>query len=350
VIHRLESGGVTPVRERAEPTNSIETQRTDARPPVAGEDVDYYGVPAIHPPHWKWLIIAYFYLGGISGAAYVIAAIEERGGNRADVYLLRVARYISLAALLPSPVLLILDLGRPKRFFYMLRVLKLRSPMSTGTWGLTAFGAFVTLSALMQAHEDDLLPSAVSQRVPSRMGSQVIAGVGSLLGLFVAGYTGVLLAATAVPLWMKRPLLLGPLFLCSAFSTAAAAIELILTMLPRVDPATRNRLARFESVALLAEMGVLATWLTRLGSTAQPLTSGAESLVIRHGVVGAGMTLPLLLRALAHHREKRLGRQLSSVAAVCVLTGGFALRYAIVNGGQASARNPRFTFDLTRGE
>ena len=37
----------------------------------------YYNVPVIHKPHWKWLIICYFFLGGISSASYVIAAIAE---------------------------------------------------------------------------------------------------------------------------------------------------------------------------------------------------------------------------------------------------------------------------------
>src|SRR5918998_3914770 len=116
----------------------------------------YYGQPVIHKPHWKWLIIWYFFLGGISSASYVIASIAALFGGREGRQITRVGRYLSLAALLPSPILLILDLGRPERFLYMLRIVKLRSPMSVGTWGLTIFGAFSAISALRQAAQDGL--------------------------------------------------------------------------------------------------------------------------------------------------------------------------------------------------
>src|SRR5687768_12665967 len=116
----------------------------------------YYGVPPVHKAHWKWLVIVYFFLGGISSASYVIASIAELVGGAEARRVTRVGRYLSLAALIPSPILLILDLGRPERFLYMLRIVKLRSPMSVGTWGLTIFGGFCTLSALIQAAQDGL--------------------------------------------------------------------------------------------------------------------------------------------------------------------------------------------------
>src|SRR5262245_8928437 len=90
---------------------------------VADESrASYYGLPVLHAPHWNWLIIVYFFLGGISSAAYVIASIAELFGGREGVAIKRAGRYLSLAALIPSPILLILDLGRPERFHHMLRV------------------------------------------------------------------------------------------------------------------------------------------------------------------------------------------------------------------------------------
>src|SRR4051812_40936790 len=91
--------------------------------------VGYYGVPVIHKPHWKWLIIVYFFLGGISGASYVIASLSHLFGPNQDRRIVRAGRYLSFATLIPCPVLLILDLGRPGRFLNMLRIVKLRSPM-----------------------------------------------------------------------------------------------------------------------------------------------------------------------------------------------------------------------------
>src|SRR4051812_12496931 len=99
----------------------------------------YYGVPPIHKPHWHWLIVSYFFLGGLSGGSYVVASIADLFGHADDRETVRVGRYLALLALLPCPLLLVLDLGRPERFLHMLRVLKLRSPMSLGTWGLLSF-------------------------------------------------------------------------------------------------------------------------------------------------------------------------------------------------------------------
>src|SRR5215210_6383422 len=75
----------------------------------------YYGIPAVHKSHWGWLIVVYFFLGGIAGASYVIASIADLVGGAAGKRVVRAGRYISLAALIPSPILLILDLGRPDR-------------------------------------------------------------------------------------------------------------------------------------------------------------------------------------------------------------------------------------------
>ena len=183
----------------------------------------YYDIPVIHGPHWKWLVIGYFYFGGISGASAVIAAFLRLFGGLSGAPLARIATYVSFVALLPCPVLLILDLGRPARFFHMLRAFRVSSPMSVGTWGLTVFGVISALTAGLQLLDDR---SAGNQDRPNDARQAVSKGLallGGLSGFFITGYTGVLLAATAVPLWSKRPAILGPLFLSSAMTSGAAA-------------------------------------------------------------------------------------------------------------------------------
>ena len=69
-------------------------------------------MPVIHKPHWRWLIITYFFLGGIAGGSYAIASVAELVGGAGGRRITR-GRFISLAALLPCPLLLVLDLGRP---------------------------------------------------------------------------------------------------------------------------------------------------------------------------------------------------------------------------------------------
>jgi formate-dependent nitrite reductase membrane component NrfD len=313
----------------------------------AGDEArdSYYGVPVVHKPHWKWLIILYFYLGGLSGASYFVAAIAERFGGQHGRPIARAGHYLSLAALIPSPFLLILDLGRPERFLYMLRVVKLSSPMSVGTWGLTLFGAFCTLSAMVQAAQDGLLGQA---RVLRRLPSQAISAVGSLFGFFVAGYTGVLLAATAIPLWTRAHRLMGPLFLASALSTATAALTLILT-LARSSHESLKRLERLERVALVAELGLLLALRATLGRTlARPMEEGQLGAIYRGGVLGLGLVAPLALHARSILLKQPLSRAAASVASLLVLVGGFLFRYVIVMAGRASGDDPQATFEMTR--
>ena len=66
----------------------------------------------------------------------------------------RVAYPMALVLLLADLACLVLDLGDPLRFHHMLRVFKPSSPMSLGTWCLTAYS--VPLTALMRA---GLLPA-----------------------------------------------------------------------------------------------------------------------------------------------------------------------------------------------
>src|SRR4051794_26965562 len=107
---------------------SIE-RRESSSAGASREPVGYYGLPVIHGPHWKWLIICYFFLGGISGTAAVLSAIARLFDHQDGPRIARVATYTSMGALLPCPIFLILDLGRPARFLNMLRVLRPSSPM-----------------------------------------------------------------------------------------------------------------------------------------------------------------------------------------------------------------------------
>ena len=325
-----------------------EPRRGGGRSAADETRVDYYGVPPIHKPHWKWLIISYFFLGGIAGASYVLASIAELVGGPQARPITRAGRYLSLTALLPSPVLLILDLKRPQRFLHMLRVVKLRSPMSVGTWALTVFGGFCGLSALIQAAEDGLLGrTALLARILRWLPARTIGAVGSLFGFAVSGYTGVLLAATAVPLWTRNALLLGPLFLVSAISNATAAITLALVLGRRTGHETLARLEQLERLALVAELGLLLALRRNLGAIiGRPLREGRTGQIARWGVAGGGIAAPLLLQFLARHAPRP--RFVTACASILALIGGFLLRYVMVVAGQHSADDPAATFELTK--
>ncbi len=229
----------------------------------------------------------------------------------------------------------------------MLREFRATSPMSVGTWGLTAFGFISTLTTGLQLLEDR---SARKQdRVTGvwRAVSQGLAVLGGLSGFFVAGYTGVLLAATAVPLWSKRPALLGPLFLSSAMTSGAAAISAVASAMEPEEHDAHDRLRTLETLSTVAEEFLLVMWITALGSTAKPVAEGRLGAVVRHGAVGAGMALPLTVSAVSPYLPRRLRRPAAVVSAALTLAGVFTVRYAVVMGGRQSADDPRATFDMT---
>ncbi|HEY3110001.1 MAG TPA: NrfD/PsrC family molybdoenzyme membrane anchor subunit, partial [Chloroflexota bacterium] len=175
---------------RLEPPDRHAEER-EAAGALAGERlvaVGYYGLPALKRPHWRWQIPLYFFLSGLAGAAYLLAALADLFGGEEDEPVASTGRWLALVALLPCPLLLIDDLERPGRFRHMLRIVKPRSPMSVGSWALTLFGGLAGGSALLE------LVGAPRQL---RRGLGLL---GAPVAAFVGTYTGVLLAATAVPI------------------------------------------------------------------------------------------------------------------------------------------------------
>lgn len=313
------------------------------QPSETPEVVGYYGQPAIHGPHWNWLIIGYFFVGGISGGAASLAAAASVFGGPEHERLRDRATIVSFVALLPCPALLILDLGRPARFLNMVRVFRPSSPMSMGTWGLNIFSALVSASMAIVVGRS-ILGDRVS--VP-RPAERVLHGTTGIAGLFLAGYTGTLLAATAVPLWAKRPGLLGPLFLSSAISSACATT--VLAMLPGEpdDVVDDEALTLLDAAAALVKAGLLASWVMGLGEEGRPVREGARGRIVREGCVLAGVVVPLAIEA-ATSKSWRWRQAGKIVAATLSLAGTLAVRYAVVSGGRASATDPRATFNLAQ--
>ena len=71
----------------------------------------YYGQPVVKPPVWTWEIPLYFFFGGMAGMSAVIASGAIIFHH---VDLARAAMWIAaIAGAVLSPILLIMDLGRP---------------------------------------------------------------------------------------------------------------------------------------------------------------------------------------------------------------------------------------------
>src|SRR6266480_6798126 len=189
------------------------------------EEASYYDFPVLKAPTWHWEITWCFFFGGLAAGNYVIASIASLFGARDDRAVARAGYYLSLVTLLPCPILLIKDLGRPERFLHMLRIFKVKSPMSMGTWGLVSFSLFSGITAVIQVARDGILGRWWGPRLLAALPQKLLAIPGSALGVFLGGYTGVLLTATSIPLW-SRSKVLGAIFISSAVSTSSALISL----------------------------------------------------------------------------------------------------------------------------
>ncbi len=310
------------------------------------QELSYYDFPVLKAPFWRWEIIWYFFFGGLAAGSYVITTIASFFGSREDRAATRVGYYLSLLALLPCPPLLIKDLGRPERFLHMMRMFKVKSPMSMGVWALLSFSFFSGITAFIQGAKDGLLGNWWGARVLAALPQRLLSLPGTAVGVFLAGYTGVLLTVTSVPLW-SRSKLLGGIFITSAMSTGTALLSLVLR-LTGAPSSTLHKLERMEWSAILLEMTELLAFLRQSGRTARPLVGTAPK---EHGptfwrfVFGGGLLLPWLLQTLTlfglRSGKRATGRGV--LISLLVLTGGYFLRHTIVEAGHTSSADARTT-------
>jgi formate-dependent nitrite reductase membrane component NrfD len=282
------------------------------------------------PPHWGWLIVLYFFVGGLAGGSYFLAALIDLLGRREDRPLAHVGYYIAFPCIAFGGLLLTLDLTRPLRFWHMMLesntyrpMFKYWSPMSIGSWALLIFGFFTFLSFLGALAEDGRIawPAVRKVRPPTALGI-VIATIGGIAGFYVASYTGVLLAVTNRPIWSDTPLL-GMLFVVSAASTSAALIMLLAHRSGWTLPGLAN-LHRMESWVMGLELLVLVAVIVSLGPVLRAwLNAWGFLLVI---VIILGMIAPLVLT----WRARRVRAWDVTTVAVLVLVAGFLLRVIVV--------------------
>ena len=348
---RVQPDGQQLPEERSTPNALIEqlaTWSTGYTPDPQRElqEPTYYDYPVLKAPVWSWEIVWYFFFGGLAAGCYVIASIASLFGSSEDRAVVRAGYYASLLALLPCPPLLIKDLGRPERFLNMLRVFKTKSPMSIGVYALIALSFFSGITAVIQGARDGLLGMWWGARCLARLPQKLFAVPGTFFALFLGGYTGVLLAATSVPLW-SRSKLLGGIFFSSAISTSSALISLILRIVG-VPGRILRKLERLEWAALLVEMTGLFAFLRGSGRAARPLVGtnpGEKGQTFWIAVFVGGLALPWLLQTskLIGMRSEKRTRGRGILISSLVLVGGYFLRKTIIEAGHTSSKDARTT-------
>ena len=280
-------------------------------------------------PHWRWFITAYFYLGGLAGGTYFVATMMHLCSKSPD------RRMIRLGYLIPFPVvalcglLLTVDLGRPERFWHMLiqsetfrPMLKTYSPMSSGAWVVLLFSGCAFLSFLAALAEWGWPDWPVLRRLdPTSRAGRLLTVIGAVLGLYLAGYTGVLLAVTNRPIWADTNFL-GLTFLVSSVA-ASAALLILLGSWIGASSSTVHSLERFDRSVLVLEVLALAALVVSLGRVATVWLNGWGLLLA--AVVLGGIALP---RELARWRPAS-DRQ-GWIGPVLILLGGLLFRVVIV--------------------
>jgi formate-dependent nitrite reductase membrane component NrfD len=304
----------------------------------------------VRPPDWTWYIIPYFFLAGLAGGSYVIATLLRLFGERSDEPAARLGYYAAFLAFLPCPVLLALDLTQPLRFWHMLWNttpdnqgfnFKTGSPMSVGSWALVVFGLFVTVSFLEVLVRDGRLRWSLAARVVRLLDGALGRAwnvVGAVLGLFVAGYTGVLLSVSNQPVWSDT-WALGGLFLASGLAGSAALLALLVRY-RREAQASSGMLELSERLWTLLELALLVVFVLTLVPAGALDDAFGFPWILLWLVAFAGM-LPglrgLLGSRLAVTGEGAVVAQPAAAAVAVpglVLLGVLALRAAVILSAQ----------------
>ena len=306
---------------------------------VAGKGVDvaggpiprkpgYYGQAVVKPPVWTWQVPLYFFFGGLAGMSAVIASgailFHHVDVARAAMWL------ATIAGAVLSPILLIMDLGRPRLFLNMLRVFKHRSAMSMGAWILSLFGACVVPGLIaLELHAHQTFPGTIGQIIRIAAGAFIF-GAG-IFGTLLATYTGVLIGATAIPAWFLHRTLLPIHFGTAGLGSAAALLELLGHRI-----AALNFLGYYAATVETA----LLIWLSvnKHGVADRAIHEHGSGWLIRIGEVLTG-PLAFVLRLFG----------LIPFAAISFLIGSLVSRFGWIMVGKVSGADPEAVFASQNG-
>jgi formate-dependent nitrite reductase membrane component NrfD len=284
----------------------------------------YYGRPVLKTPAWNWMIAAYLFAGGLSAGSAMLAAGADLTGRPG---LRRVGRLGALASLAASMYFLVADLGRPERFHHMLRVAKPSSPMSVGTWILTAYGPGAGLAGVAEMMPARLRRTFVGKVLgwsarPAGLSAAAVAPG-------VASYTAVLLSQTAVPAWHEAHPYLPFVFTGSA-AASGGGLGLLLAPVDEAGPARRMAVAG-------AGLEVVASRLLeqRLGLAAEAYTTGKAHRLRKWSEY---LTIGGALGAAVAGRN----RPAVAVSGLALLAGSALQRFGVFEAGVESTRDPKY--------
>ena len=334
------TGGHDNLWDRKEKRPYVETTSERSHPDV-WKGPTYYGRSQLKAaPFNNWVVGGYIFLAGLSGGAAIVSTVAEAVQGRRAQGVGRRGRYVATLAPTLGALLLVWDLHTPQRFYNMWRVFKTTSPMSLGTWILTAFIPSSMLGALAQLGSD-VWPRWGWLRPAAR----IVSAPSSLTGAGLSTYTSALLSATSTPYFAAAPRAQAVRLASSAIASGAAAL-----VLGERDEASRDALNLILGGALATELAATvahhrAAERQGVGPALKTRWGRVETIAVE----GLGVLLPMALHAASHlARDKRTQDAMSDLAAVATLAGSAMLRVSVLAVGEQSARLPEVSLAFSQ--
>ncbi|HLK51412.1 MAG TPA: NrfD/PsrC family molybdoenzyme membrane anchor subunit [Bryobacteraceae bacterium] len=296
-------------------------------PQVTPAETTYYERPLLKQSVWSADIPLYYFVGGAAGAALTLGAamqLAARGRRRRELRALSAhCHWIGIIGSTAGAAFLIHDLGRPSRFLNMMRVFRPTSPMNMGAWILAGAAPTAIATGLL-----------VNRRgLPGKLG-EATGYASGVFGAALAGYTGVLVSNSVIPVWQPSRRWMPVLFIASAASSAASILDLFYeNRTARRVTGVFGTASRLMEIAASRRVEHLASTVPQVGA---PFRSGAPGVLWKAAGVLTATSVALSL--LKRHR----------LAGVLGAAGSLALRFAVHSLGNASARDPRASFAQQR--
>jgi len=296
-------------------------------------------IPNIDPSLevWHWPISVYLFLGGLAAGLLLFAAVVTiLNKDKEYPTSVKYASMVPPVALSLGLLALVYDLTHPLYTWQLYTIIRLESPMSWGAWVLLVttplsflwvFSYFSELFPKWNLKFEFLKNFEKFLKKNRKNMAYALVPLSIILGV----YTGILLSAfNARPLWNNA--ILGPLFLTSGLSTAAATIILLAK-----NAKERHLFGKIDLALIIIELGLIVHMIMGMyaGSEVQldamHLLIGGEFTLMFFGfVVILGLIIPGILEAM----EIKGYKVPVAIPAILVLIGGLIFRFVMVEAGQ----------------
>ncbi|HDP70420.1 MAG TPA: hypothetical protein ENN38_06410 [Actinobacteria bacterium] len=274
--------------------------------------------------YWHWLLVAEMFLGGLAGACFFTGALADFFSKGKLRRVAKIGSYLVLPSVILTLVFLLLDLP-PSRMFYFwhFMIFKPLSSMNQGVWILTLFTmtAGVLVPAIFLAEDKGILPFLKGQEGLRK----ALSVIGIIFGVGTMGYSGVVLADKAVPLW-SASIFLPATWVAVSIVSGIAAIRLVLALSSKKDELAETVLSKALMMALIVAAIVIVVFLFASGDHASVLISGSYALAFWLGVVLIGIVAPIVIDFAA--------KNMATISSILAILGVFLYKWVILYGGQ----------------